>query len=533
MRALDAARLCAAGGVALVQSGVIGPVAPWRAVKMGLAAHRNGVSPAMLAAVSAARWPNHPAILDERGTLTYAELERRSNALAAALAHDFGVGPQRALAVMCRNHRGFVESMLAAAKIGADVVLLNTEIPGPQLARALERHTLGAIVHDEEFAEPIAAAGYRGPRVLAWHDAGAEPNLEDLIARQGQCARRPGHVGSLILLTSGTTGAPKGVPRKPSLGSIAGAGITALSRLRLRACESTFIAVPLFHGFGMVMMLMGLMLGSTLVLQRRFVAEEVAAAITRHRVTTLGVVPVMLQRLLAASSLGRGTALRAVLSGGAPLVPSLATAFMDAVGDVLYNGYGSSEVGIAALATPADLRAAPGTVGRPVLATPIGIVDDAGAPVAVGRTGRILVGGEMVFGGYSGGGSKEMLAGLMSTGDVGHFDAAGRLFIDGRVDEMIVSGGENVFPQGVEHVLGAHDDVIEAAVIGVPDAEFGQRLRAFVVLRSHSTSIESLEDYVRRHVARYEVPRDIVILDELPRNATGKILRSELRAMKD
>ncbi|WP_394834597.1 AMP-binding protein [Pendulispora rubella] len=531
MHALDAARLCAVGSLALVQSRVLGPVAPWRAIKMGLAVRRCGTSPAMLAAVSAARWPGQLAILDERGALTYAELERRVEALASSLARDFGVGPGRALAVMCRNHRGFIESMLAGARLGADVVLLNTEIPGTQLAGALERHTLGALVHDDEFGPSIAAAGYRGPRVLAWHEGGAGTSLDDLIGRGGRCMARASQAGALVLLTSGTTGAPKGVPRRPSLGAIAGAGVTALARLGLRTREPTFIAVPLFHGFGTVMMIMGLMLGSTLVLRRRFVAEDVAAAIARHRVTSLGVVPVMLQRLLAASVLGRGTALRAVLSGGAPLTPSLATAFMDAVGDVLYNGYGSSEVGIAALATPADLRAAPGTVGRPVLATPIRIVDDRGTPVAVGRTGRIFVGGDMVFDGYSGGGSKDVRAGLMSTGDVGHFDERGRLFIDGRADDMILSGGENVFPQGVENVLGAHDDVLEAAVIGVPDAEFGQRLRAFVVLRSRKTSVEELKEYVRGRVARYEVPRDIVLLDELPRNPTGKVLRSRLRAM--
>jgi fatty-acyl-CoA synthase len=202
---------------------------------------------------------------------------------------------------------------------------------------------------------------------------------------------------------------------------------------------------------------------------------------------------------------------------------------MGRFGDNLYNVYGSTEVAYASIATPRDLYAAPTSAGRPPWATVVRILDDDGREVPVGRSGRIFVGNGLLFEGYTGGGeSKEVLDGLMSSGDVGRFDGEGRLYVEGRDDEMIVSGGENVFPQEVEDCLARHDAVIEVAAIGVDDHRFGQRLRVFVVAGDARPSEDELKDWVRQNLARYKVPREIVFLDELPRNATGKILKREL-----
>jgi fatty-acyl-CoA synthase len=204
---------------------------------------------------------------------------------------------------------------------------------------------------------------------------------------------------------------------------------------------------------------------------------------------------------------------------------------LDRFGDVLYNGYASTEVGPGTLATPADLRAAPGTVGRPTPGVKIRILDEEGLELPRGETGRIFVGNPMLFDGYTGGGTKEVIDGLMSTGDVGHFDDAGRLFIDGRDDDMILSGGENVFPQEVEELLVAHDAVADAAVFGVPDEDFGQRLAAFVVLKpGASPTIEELQTYVRERLARSKIPREIVFVERIPRTSTGKLQRRKLAA---
>jgi fatty-acyl-CoA synthase len=273
-------------------------------------------------------------------------------------------------------------------------------------------------------------------------------------------------------------------------------------------------------------------LGSTLILRPRFDPSEVLALIDEHRVTVVAAVPVMLQRLVDAAGADgrrRHSSLRVVAVSGSALPGDLAERFMDRFGDVLYNLYGSTEVAWASIATPADLRAAPGTAGRPPPGTVVRLRGDDDGPVGPSHRGRIFVGNSMLFSGYTDRATKPIVDGLMATGDTGYFDRAGRLFVEGRDDDMIVSGGENVFPGEVEDLLAGHPAVLEDAVIGVPDAEFGQRLRAFVVLRpGREAGADELRAYVRDRLARYKVPRDVVFLDALPRNATGKVLKRSL-----
>ena len=296
------------------------------------------------------------------------------------------------------------------------------------------------------------------------------------------------------------------------------------------------MAPPVYHAWGLGMSVLAIGLGSAIVVRRRFDPEVVLVALEQHRCRALAVVPVLLNRLMslggeriAAADL---TALRVVASSGAPLDGALATRTMDRLGEVLYNVYGSTEVGWATVATPTDLRAAPGCAGRPPLGTTVRIFDDGGRPVPAGKIGRIFVSSGIEFTGYTGGGGKEVINGLMSVGDVGHFDLHGRLFVDGRDDEMIVSGGENVFPREVEDLLAAHEAVMEAAAIGVPDPDFGQRLRVFVVVRpGYVVDGDELREHVRTNLARYKVPRDVVFLDHLPRNSSGKVLKRQLAAV--
>jgi fatty-acyl-CoA synthase len=220
---------------------------------------------------------------------------------------------------------------------------------------------------------------------------------------------------------------------------------------------------------------------------------------------------------------------KVVAASGSALPGDLGTDWMDHFGENLYNIYGSTEVAWATIAQPHDLRTAPGTAGKPPHATVVKLYDEHGRPAAEGEPGRIFVGNSMLFEGYTGGGSKDTIDGLMSTGDIGRFDAEGYLFVEGRDDEMIVSGGENVFPKEVEDCLARHDSVVEAAAVGVDDEDFGRRLRAFVVLSSPGAmDADGLKAYIKENLARYKVPREIVFLDELPRNATGKILKREL-----
>jgi acyl-CoA synthetase (AMP-forming)/AMP-acid ligase II len=527
---------------ALAGAGALKPLPPARALRALAAARALGLGAAGGCAVSAARDPDGLALIDERGALTFAQLDERATRIAAALRAEHGVGPDRALAVMCRNHRGFVEAMLSASRLGADLLLLNTDFPGPQLAQALAPHAPAAIVHDEEFGPALDAAAVDPAvaRVLAWHEPSGEPaatgtatTLDALAAADAPKLDPPPTPGRLVILSSGTTGAPKGAAREPSPAAVLGPLTTLLEQLKPHARDPIVIGPPVFHGFGLAFLGIALFIGAPVVLRRRFDPQWALEAVERHRATHLVGVPAMLQRILALPAEQRAlrdtSSLRAVASAAAPLAPDVATAFMDAFGEILFNLYGSTETGFASWAGPADLRAAPGTVGRPPRGTTIRVLDERRRPVPPGEVGTVFVGSGLVFDGYAGGGSREVVDGLMNIGDLGHLDPAGRLFVDGREDDMILSGGENVFPQEVADALAGHPRLADAAVIGVDDPDFGQRLRAFVVACDGAQPTEQeLTAYLRERLARYKLPREIVFLDAIPRNPTGKVLRREL-----
>jgi len=516
----------------LVEAGIVRPGRPDRLVNAAGALHRWGPTPAAGYGASAARYPDALAIVDELGTLTFAEVDDRSNRLANALA-DAGINEGDNVAILCRNHRGFVESVVACSKLGANALFLNTMFAGPQIADVCERESPVAIIHDQEFTALCDAAAQTRKRFIAWEDGPSEhPTLAALIeAGDPSPLEPPAAKGRVLILTSGTTGTPKSASRRQPDNLEPAAAL--FSKIPLRARQTTMIAAPMFHSWGFAHFTLGMALSSTLVLRRRFDPEGTLEAVADHRATALVVVPVMLQRImeLDPSILSRYAApsLKVIAASGSALPGELAVRAMDHFGDVLYNLYGSTEVAWATIATPADLRAAPGTAGRPPFGTIVRLLDERGRDVPQGITGRIFVTNGMLFDGYTGGGGKEVVDGLMSTGDVGHFDGGGRLFIDGRDDEMIVSGGENVFPREVEDLLADHPGVEEAAVAGVPDEEFGQRLMAWVVLRDGAGLDEAtLKAHIRANLASYKVPRAIVFLDELPRNATGKVLKREL-----
>jgi acyl-CoA synthetase (AMP-forming)/AMP-acid ligase II len=523
----------------LAGAGIAAPTRPDRIARALRALRRFGPTPAAGYTISAVRHPDATALVDDLGTLTFAEVHRRTNALAHAL-RDAGVAEGSSVAIMCRNHRGFVDATVALSKLGAHALYLNTAFAGPQITDVAEREQPAAIVYDAEFENLVRDAGEGRRRFIAWHDAdepSEDPRLEALIA-QGDPSdvEPPGETGRIVILTSGTTGSPKGAQRRQPASLEPAAAL--LHMIPLRARESTMLAAPMFHSWGFAHFTLGMALSSTLVMRRRFDPEETLSACAQHECAALVVVPVMLQRILElpAETIDRYDlrALRVIAASGSALPGELATRVMDRFGDVLYNLYGSTEVAWATIATPKDLREAPGTAGRPPRGTVVKLLDEDGREVGPGGTGRIFVGNAMAMDGYTGGGGKQVVAGLMSSGDLGHFDAQGRLFVAGRDDEMIVSGGENVFPREVEDLLVAHEAVCDVAVVGVDDEEFGQRLRAFVVLEAgREASPDELKDHVRRNLARYKVPRDVVFVDELPRNATGKVLKRELARRED
>ncbi|MCL2542311.1 MAG: AMP-binding protein [Nocardioidaceae bacterium] len=515
----------------LTESGIVRLYSPKVLAGMATTLYQWGPHPAGGFKTLAQRAPDDVAIIDELGSLTFGELHRRTNSLARAL-RERGVGQGDGVAVMCRNHRGFIEASIAISKLGADVLYLNTAFAGPQLADVLEREDPRVVIHDEEFSELLGEADLRD-RVIAWSDGEPGPDsLEGLIRSAGDDELDPpSDHGRTIILTSGTTGTPKGAPR-PQGG--VGAAVSLLSRMPLRSRWRCHVAAPLFHTWGFAHYQMAMLLGTTLVLTRKFDPEGALKLLADNECESFAVIPVMLQRIMALPEETRAKYplphLEVVASSGSALPGDLPERWMDQFGDNLYSVYGSTEIAWASIADPKDLRESPGTAGRLPHATIVKILDESGKELPVGESGRIFVGNDLQIEGYTGGGGKEMVEGLMSSGDVGRFDEAGHLYVEGRDDEMIVSGGENVFPKEVEDCIAQCKGVHECAAIGVDDPDFGKRLKAFVVREDDSVSEQDIKDWVKSNLARYKVPREIVFLDELPRNATGKVLKRELAA---
>ncbi|CAM2898622.1 AMP-binding protein [Prescottella defluvii] len=485
-----------------------------------------------LAAFGAAVYPDRVAIVDERVRLTFDDFARRTHRLAHALRSRLP-GPQPGIGILCRNHADAVVALCAASAAGARVVLLNSDFGRRQVSEVAARERLDAIIHDEEFAS--AVEGFDGPCWRAWcADPDAPDTLSALLANvPDTLPPRPARPASLVILTSGTSGTPKGAPRGEAPTLLLPAGL--LSKIPLRGGERVLVAAPIFHGWGLLVATLTLTLGSTLVLRRRFDATKTLHDLQAHRCAALIAVPTMLRRLLGASDAEPSadlSALRIVASGGARLDTALVTQITDAWGSVLHNLYGSTEAAYISIATPADLAESPGCAGIPPRGNTVRIADDDGRPLPAGAEGRILVRTPGQIEAYTDGTRKSGTGGFLDTGDRGHLDTAGRLHVAGRSDAMIVSGGENVFPEEVETTLLAHPHVTDAVVTAVPDPDFGRRLRAYLVC-TDDLDEQAVREYLAAELPRSRMPRDIVFVDALPRGSSGKVLRHTLDELKE
>ena len=485
------------------------------------------------------KYPTLPAVVDERGTSTYKQIDDKSTALARGL-NGLGIGAGSVVGLLCRDHRGFIIAMAACGKLGARFVLMNTGFAKPQFADVCKRESVKAVLHDSEFSDLLEALPADLPRVLTWVDEGTvlpadAQTVDDIIAaNSSEPLPAPTTPGGSVILTSGTTGLPKGAPRA-KVSPLATAEL--VDRVPFPREGTMVIVSPIFHGTGMVTYLIGATLGNNVVTTRRFEPERTLQLIADHKADMLVAVPTMLHRMveLAPDVIASydTSSLKVIAVAGSALTPELSTRVQDTFGDVLYNIYASTECGFATIATPEDLRSAPGTAGRSPVGCEVVLFDEHDRRIdGANKRGRIFIRSAARFEGYTDGRNKQIIDGYMSSGDMGHFDENGLLFVDGRDDDMIVSGGENVFPQEVENLLVEREDVSDAAVVGVDDVDFGKRLRAFVVLKPGAQqNAEQIKLHVKNNLARHKVPRDVVFVDELPRNATGKLLRRVLVEM--
>ncbi|GAB16542.1 putative fatty-acid--CoA ligase [Gordonia effusa NBRC 100432] len=521
---------------ALTQSGMLTPPGPLTLGRIINRYWQHGNTAATLFGVAAARYPNRSAIIDDSGAITYAELYRDAGALASHLCAQ---KRPKSVAIICRNHRGFFQALAATAMTGAETISINTELPAIQLATLLTRHAPDALIYDEEFADAIAAGNFGGTQVVVGGPARTEtsvPTLMSIVETSSRFRHRVWRSGKFTLLTSGTTGLAKGVPRSVRLWGVVQLAVSGTATVPLRSRDVVVVGPPFFHGFGLLAAIGVISAGGTVVCRSRFDAATMVDDMARHRATVLFAVPTMLQHILDVepSAAEKSIHLRCAVTGAAPITSVTVQRFQDRFGNVLVNGYGSTEAGVVTTATPDELRRFPSTVGKAALGVSIRIVDEAGALVPTGNSGRIFVRGPLEYAGYtrdtrSPAPTKVVIDGFVDTGDVGYVNSEGLLFLAGRSDDMIVSGGENVFPGEVEDILVRYPSIKDAIVVGVSDERFGQVLQAFVVTTNNEmVDPDALKLHLRASLERYKIPKQFITIDAIPRNPSGKVLRSKL-----
>ena len=503
-------------------------------------------SPSQVYRIHAANTPSKPAMIWRDRTVTFAELDSRMDRIAGGLARS-GITRGTSVVMMMKNRPELIELGGAVSRVGAAAVAVSWRSTAAELVYLATHCGATALVFDAELTKVVEQARSELPGIPPsnyFSVGGAVERATPYDALLDTSAAFRPETGaeddaSVVIYTSGTTGKPKGAVRKFPKDALP-AALRFLRETPMRADDVHLVTCPLYHSTAFGFLTLSHVLGATVVLMDDFKAEHFLEAVERHSITTTALVPTMLHRIMALGPevlASRNTrSLRAIFSGGAPLPGPLATLAMDHFGDILFNFYGATETGLVTLAKPADLRAAPSTIGKAVPGNEIRLLTESGQEASRGEVGELYVKSKMLVAGYHKDDEATlgcMNAGFFSVGDLARSDRDGRYFIEGRKRDMVISGGVNVYPAEVEGVLEAHPAIAEVAVVGVPDPEWGERVRAFVARRSGADLDEgALKLWTRERLAGPKVPRDFIFVDALPRNPTGKVLKRELRAWR-
>lgn len=449
------------------------------------------------------------ALQDEEELLTYASLYQQSSNLSRQLHDKQVIVPGQKIAIACRNHAAMLRALFAVSRLGAHVYLVNPEMSAEQFKNLIARHKIQLLIYDNDIEHIVKDL-----------DLGIlSENQINEWAKIDNAKRLPrSYSGHLVVLTGGTTGVPKSAVRKPSVFKFLAPFFALLNQVNLDCYKSVYIATPAYHGFGVASVFVSMILGAKMFFSRRFDAAKGCALIQDHKIEVITLVPLMLQRLLNCNAEAL-LSIQRFITGGAPLSPRLVTDVLDKMGDKLFNMYGTSEAGFCVMASPQDLRLYPDTIGRPISGVKLQLLDNADKPVKMGIVGRIGIKSSWTIGGKK----------MIETGDLAKQNAEGLFFLCGRNDDMIVSGGENVYPIELENILYTHADISQVAAIGIPDVEFGQRLKVFVVLKTGSKLNETaILNWLKPKVARFQMPAVIEFRDDLPITAIGKINKKAL-----
>lgn len=494
----------------------IGLISPNGFIRLLSAFASEGTNLMAILKFAARRNPNQIAVVDEREEITYENLYLQSQILARHLRTNFELSAGDKAAFLCRNNAGLIRALCAASRIGARIFLLNPEMSAEQFSALIERHKFDFLFYDRK-AESLISSD----RKTNWKNKSFVVNSDESFSDKIQTKIKRAFSGEIIVLTGGTTGLPKVAKRKASVLNFLNPFFALLTKLDLDEYKSVYIATPAYHGFGISAIIIAIILGMKMFFLARFDAEKACELIEKNKIETITVVPLMLQRMLH-FDWRKLQSLQRIISGGAALNPALAEETFEKLGDKLFNLYGTSEAGFSVIATPEELRKKPETIGRKIAGVDLKVFDENEREVAAGTIGKICIRSAWAI--KSG-------KSWIETGDLGFQDENGFLFLRGRNDEMIVSGGENVYPIELENILVKHADIQQVAVIGISDNEFGQRLKAFIVSKPETKPTETeIRNWLETRVARFQMPKQIEFLDELPQTAIGKINKRKLKA---
>lgn len=474
----------------------------------GKALWKHGINLMALLQFVAKIYPNQKAIHCKGKTITYQQLYQQSFQLAYKIKNKFQIESRSKVAILCSNHTACVQSLFAISRLGADVFFLNIEMSYQQSNTYFESEKIDLIIHDEELKIPSQYKSICINDLPVNNYSGDEVKLKKT---------KPANI---IVLTGGTTGTFKSAKRKPSISNFLNPFFALLLKLDLDRFKSVFVATPIYHGYGLASLIVAILLGKEIFLLKKFTAKAACDLIKENNIEVTTLVPVMLSRMLAENESSLKS-LKKILCGGAALKPSLVTEVLDKLGDVLYNLYGTSEAGFSIMASPDDLKYNNRTIGKNINGVYIKILDSQNRKITDNEIGALYIKSAWTM--------NNKKENWISTGDLAYRDKNGYLFLCGRSDDMIVSGGENVYPIRVENVLSEHDAIQEVAVIGIADDDFGQRLKAFIVPKENTNLCEkTINDWLKNKVARYEQLAQIEFIKALPRTALGKINRKEL-----
>lgn len=537
--AVDAARVTARFAV---RSGAAFDVSGRGALALARQAVSGAMGPAGVFRYHAAARPDALALVDDRLRLTYGALDLRIDRLATHLVRRHGIGRGDSAIAVLHNRPEFVEVQAALARIGARAVSASWRSTPTELAYLVSHSGAKVLFVESELASVYADHRAQFPTLSSEHVitvAGTHASLPsyDDVVEHGPLERHDADSedAAVVIYTSGTTGKPKGAVRKFGREGYL-AYIQLLDELPVHVGDRHLAVCPLYHTTAFAFATITYMLGGTVYVERKFDPETALRRIAEERIATTAMVPTMLGRILALPEATRRRydlrSLHAIFTAGAPLSGTLARETISELGHVLFNIYGSTETGLNTLATPDELIRAPGTIGHLVRGNDIRLLDDAGRPVPRGATGELFVKNALLVSYHRDDDAtqRSMRGGYFSVGDLAHQDEHGLFHIDGRKRDMIISGGINVYPAEVEETLHLHPAVSEAAVIGVPDPDLGERVRAFVSLREGARAEPAdIVGFCRERLSGAKVPKEVRILPDLPKNPTGKILKRELR----